>query len=107
MTSAAVAAGAGLADRRRGPGITRAGRGSGPRVTAPGNCVVPRYDLPVAIFLRAGLPADPLLTAMHQVVAGVSVILWAFGVWAAVFAAMLASFAGLPRRHPSPGQQAA
>lgn len=39
-----------------------------------------------AISVLAGakvleLPADPLLTAMHPVVAGVSVILWAFGSW--------------------------
>ena len=121
-----------------------------------------------------GLPAGPLLTAMHPVVAGLSVILWAFGtwlipllvglgvwrhlirrvplrydpglwsmvfplgmycvasealgtalhvnwlvtvghdgtwvafaVWAAVFAAMLASFAGLPRGHLVPGRRSA
>ena len=30
----------------------------------------------------------------------------AFAVWAALFAAMLASFAGPPRRHPAPGQRA-
>jgi tellurite resistance protein TehA-like permease len=29
----------------------------------------------------------------------------AFAVWAAVFAAMLASFAGLPRRHPALGRR--
>jgi tellurite resistance protein TehA-like permease len=28
-----------------------------------------------------GLPAGPILTAMHPVVAGLSVILWAFGTW--------------------------
>lgn len=28
-----------------------------------------------------GLPAGPLLTAMHPVVAGLSVVLWAFGTW--------------------------
>jgi tellurite resistance protein TehA-like permease len=28
-----------------------------------------------------GLPAGPLLAAMHPVVAGLSVILWAFGTW--------------------------
>jgi tellurite resistance protein TehA-like permease len=121
-----------------------------------------------------GLPAGPLLTAMHSVVAGLSVILWAFGtwlipllvglgvwrhpirrvplrydpglwsmvfpvgmycvasealgaalhvnwlvtvghdgtwvafaVWAAVFAAMLAAFADLTRRHLGPGRRSA
>src|SRR5262249_53958087 len=28
-----------------------------------------------------GLPAGPLLAAMHAVVAGLSVVLWAFGTW--------------------------
>jgi tellurite resistance protein TehA-like permease len=28
-----------------------------------------------------GLPADPLLTAVHPLIAGASVVLWAFGTW--------------------------
>lgn len=47
-----------------------------------------------------GLPTDPLLTAVHPVVAGVSVILWAFGTWLIPLLIGLGVWRHLVRRVP-------
>lgn len=47
-----------------------------------------------------GLPAGPLLTAMHPVVAGLSVVLWGFGTWLIPLLVGLGVWRHLVRRVP-------
>ncbi len=47
-----------------------------------------------------GLPTDPLLTAVHPVLAGLSVILWAFGTWLIPLLIGLGVWRHLVRRVP-------